>query len=57
MNKWTMAAKRRKAEIDEAEEQANDLKILLDAMPPGQRKKLLEDEVCGIVLRKYGITE
>lgn len=57
MSKWTIAAKRRKAEIDEAEEQANDLKILLDAMPPGQRKKLLEDEVCGIVLRKYGITE
>ena len=44
-------------EIDATQEKANDLKILIDAMPFGQRKKLLEDEVCRAILRKYGVTE
>lgn len=57
MNKWTKAAQRRKAEIDAAQEMADDLKALLNALPPGQRKQLLGDETCGAVLRKYGITE
>ena len=57
MNKWMNAARRRKAEIDAAQEKADDLRILLDAMPFGQRKKLLEDGVCGAILRKYGVTE
>ena len=57
MNKWMSAAQERKAEIDAAQEKANDLQTLIDAMPFGQRKKLLEDEVCGAILRKYGITE
>ena len=57
MNKWMNAAQRRKMEIDATQEKANDLKILIDAMPFGQRKKLLEDEVCRAILRKYGVTE
>ena len=41
----------------QAQEKANDLQILIDAMPFGQRKKLLEDEVCRAILHKYGVTE
>ena len=37
-------------------EKANDLLTLLEHMPTGQVKKLLKDEVCGEILRKYGIT-
>lgn len=57
MNKWTNAAKKRKAEIDAANEKANDMQILLDALPPGQRKQLLKNETCAAILTKYGITE
>jgi len=57
MRKWTKAAEKRRMEIDAAQEMADDMKRLLDAMPPGQRKKLLEDEICGAILRKYGIAE
>ena len=38
------------------EEKANDLLTLLEHLPPGQVKNLLKDEVCGEILRKYGIT-
>lgn len=57
MRKWTQAAKKRREEIDAAQEMAEDLKALLDALPPGQRKQLLDDKKCGAVLRKYGMTE
>lgn len=57
MNKWTNAAKKRKVEIDAANEKANDFQILLNALPPGQRKQLLKDETCAAILTKYGITE
>ena len=57
MNKWTSAARERKKEMDAAQEKVNDLQILIDAIPLGQRKKLLEDEICGAILRKYGVTE
>lgn len=56
-NPWKKRAydfNRRRAEADE---KAKDLLILLDALPPGQRKHLLRDETCGAILRKYGITE
>lgn len=36
-------------------EKADDLMILLGALPPGQVKNLLKDEVCGAILSKYGI--
>lgn len=38
-------------------EKADDLQVLLDALPPGQRKQLLKDEKCAAILRKYGISE
>lgn len=37
-------------------EKANDFMTLLGALPPGQVKNLLKDEVCGPILAKYGIT-
>ena len=40
----------------EADEKANDLITLLNALPPGQRKQLLKDETCAAILEKYGIT-
>ena len=53
MKKWTEAAKRRKEEIDAQGDMARDLTALLDALPPGQRKQLLADEVCGAIIRKH----
>lgn len=38
-------------------EKADDLMILLGALPPGQVKQLLKDETCAAVLEKYGIGE
>ena len=40
----------------EADEKANDLMTLLSALPPGQIKNLLKNEVCAAILEKYGIT-
>lgn len=40
----------------EDKEKAEDLMILLGALPPGQVKKLLRDETCAKILDKYGIT-
>lgn len=37
-------------------EAAQDLHTLLSALPPGQKKQLLKDEVCSKILTKYGIT-
>lgn len=36
-------------------DKVNDLMTLLNALPPGQVKQLLKDDVCGAILRKYGI--
>lgn len=38
-----------------SKEKADDLITLLNALPPGQVKNLLKDEVCGPILSKYGI--
>ena len=37
-------------------EKTDDFMTLLSALPPGQVKNLLKDEVCGAILSKYGIT-
>ena len=37
-------------------DKANDLMTLLNRLPPGQVKRLLKDDTCGAILRKYGIT-
>lgn len=57
MNKWTNAAKKRRAAIDAANVKAADLEIIVSAMkelPPGQLKKILTDDVRA-VLEKYGV--
>ena len=36
-------------------EKASDLATLLNALPPGQVKQLLKDDVCVEILKKYGI--
>lgn len=40
----------------EEKEKAADLLALLSALPPGQVKKLMKNEVCAAILEKYGIT-
>ena len=58
MNKWTNAAKKRRAVIDAASVKAADLEIIVSALrelPPGQLKKVLTDDVIS-VLEKYGVT-
>lgn len=42
--------------VAESKEKADDFMTLLGALPPGQVKNLLKDEVCGAILEKYGIT-
>lgn len=37
-------------------EKADDFMTVLGALPPGQVKNLLKDEVIGPILEKYGIT-
>lgn len=39
-----------------SKEKADDFITLLGALPPGQVKNLLKDEVCAPILEKYGIT-
>lgn len=36
-------------------EKADDLLILLGALPPGQVRQLLKDETCVAILKKYGV--
>jgi len=41
----------------EADEKAEDLMVLLNALPPGLRMLLLRDKACAAILNKYGIAE
>lgn len=43
--------------VAENKEKADDFMTLIGALPPGQVKNLLKDEVCGPILEKYGIKE
>lgn len=57
MNKWTKAAKSRLMEIQAAEDGAADMRAMAAAfakLPPGQLKKVLTEEIIGI-LAKYGV--
>ena len=36
-------------------DKANDLAILLSALPPGQVKQLKKNNTCAAILSKYGI--
>ena len=49
------AVEKRVAEIAAFEEAAEDFKTLLDNLPPGQVKNLLKNEICGKILKKYGV--
>lgn len=57
MNKWTKAAEAVKAASDANREGAEDFRVLLAAIPPGQMKQLLKDKDRAAILAKYGITE
>ena len=37
------------------DEKAGDFQTILDNLPPGQVKNLLNDPVCGPILEKYGV--
>ena len=56
MGKWTKAAKALKEQLDKRESKATDMDILLSriaALPPGQLKKILDEETIAI-FQKYG---
>lgn len=56
-NPWKqriLAFNRKRAEADE---KANDLVILLNALPSGQLKQLMKDETCYAILLKYGVVK
>lgn len=55
-NPWKKKVFTFNAARKEEAEKANDLIILLNALPPGQRKQLLKDDTCSAILEKYGIT-
>lgn len=58
MGKWTKSAKALKVQLDQREAIASDMEILVSKiakLPPGQLKKLLDDETKAL-LEKYGIT-
>lgn len=57
MGKWTKAARSLKVKLDEREARASDMDIILAKiaqLPPGQLKKLLDEEFLA-VLAKYGV--
>lgn len=57
MNKWTKAAKVRLAEIQADAESAEDMRAIAEkmaALPPGQLKKVLTQDIIDI-LAKYGV--
>lgn len=43
-------------EIKKNIEKANDFQKIIDNLPPGQVKNLLKDEICGLILEKYGVS-
>ena len=57
MKKWRNGAKKRLAEIQAAEDAAQDMRAMaeaLAALPAGQLKKVLTEEILAI-LAKYGV--
>lgn len=62
MSKWKHVSEERKKQLFEFnkaravdKEAAEDLRTLLNALPPGQVKQLMRDETCAAILHKYGI--
>ena len=57
MKKWRNGAKKRLAEIQAAQDAAQDMRAMaeaLAALPAGQLKKVLTEEILAI-LAKYGV--
>lgn len=57
MKKWRNGAKKRLAEIQAAEDAAQDMRTIASAfagLPAGQLKKVLTEEILAI-LEKYGV--
>ena len=57
MNPWKKKVLEYNKKRAAADEKSADLMTLLGALPPGQVKNLLKDEVCASILQKYGIGE
>lgn len=55
-NPWVARVLAYNREKAEQKDKADDLMVLLSALPPGQVKQLLKDETCARILEKYGIT-
>ena len=55
-NPWKARVLAYNREKVEQKDKADDLMVLLSALPPGQVKQLLKDETCARILEKYGIT-
>lgn len=56
VNPWKARVLAYNREKAEQKDKADDLMVLLSALPPGQVKQLLKDETCARILEKYGIT-
>lgn len=56
-NPWKAKVLAYNQELAADREKAWDLMALLSALPPGQVKKLMKDEKCAAILRKYGVEE
>ena len=57
MKKWRNGAKKRLAELQAAEDAAQDMRAIAEAfaaLPAGQLKKVLTEEILAI-LAKYGV--
>ena len=57
MKKWSNGAKKRLVEIQASEDGAEDMRTIAAAFskrPPGQLKKVLNDDIIAI-LAKYGV--
>ena len=55
-NPWKQKAfafNKKRAQVDE---KASDFDRILAKLPPGQLKKILQDEECAAILTKYGVT-
>lgn len=44
-------------EIKKSVKMASDFQFIMNHLPPGQRKNLLNDPYCGSILKSYGVTE
>lgn len=53
-NPWKEKVLKYNRQKAQEKQKADDLMMLLNALPPGQVKQLMKDEACRKVLEKYG---